>query len=238
MDAHLTQEESRGNWRNGYTDQTVRTALGPVAVKPTRDHNGSFDMAIIKKWERSLALELECQILHLYGKGTSYEDIGDHRKKMYGMNYPQSLISSITDRVFEEIETWRNRPLEEVYVVIYLDAVHYKVRENRKVLTKAVYSVFGVRMDGEREVLGLFIGEAEGARHWARVLENIKDRGVKDVLFFSVDGLNGFSEAIKSVFPRAVVQRCIVHGAHQLEVRLLEGLQESLPRTAFDLQAG
>ncbi len=111
--------------------------------------------------------------------------------------------------MFEEIETWRNRPLEEVYVVIYLDAVHYKVRENRKVLTKAVYSVYGVRMDGERDVLGLFIGDAEGARHWARVLENIKDRGVKDVLFFSVDGLNGFSEATKAT--RAVVQRCIVH---------------------------
>ncbi|MBK7287302.1 MAG: transposase [Flavobacteriales bacterium] len=114
---------------------------------------------------------------HLYGKGTSYEDIGDHLKKMYGVSYSPSFISSITDRVFEEIETWRNRPLEEVYVVIYLDAVHYKVRENRKVLTKAVYSVYGVRMDGERDVLGLFIGDAEGARHWARVLENIRTAG-------------------------------------------------------------
>jgi len=211
MDAHLDQEKKRSNRRNGYTDKTVRTALGPVLVRPPRDRNGSFEPTIIKKWDRSLAPELENQILHLYGKGTSYEDIGDHLKKMYGVSYSPSFISSITDRVFEEIETWRNRPLEEVYVVIYLDAVHYKVRENRKVLTKAVYSVYGVRMDGERDVLGLFIGDAEGARHWARVLENIKDRGVKDVLFFSVDGLNGFSEAIQGVFTRAVVQRCIVH---------------------------
>ncbi|MBK7288624.1 MAG: transposase [Flavobacteriales bacterium] len=148
---------------------------------------------------------------------------------MYGASSSPAFSSSITDRVFEESATCRNRPLEKVYGGIYLDAVHYKVRENRKVLTKAVYSVYGVRMDGERDVLGLFIGDAEGARHWARVLENIKDRGVKDVLFFSVDGLNGFSEAIQGVFTRAVVQRCIVHMVRQLEVRLLEGLQDSLP---------
>ena len=166
---------------------------------------------IVKKWERSLAPELEQQILYLYGTGNSYEDIGEHLQQMYGVAYSPSFLSSITDRVFSEIEPWRNRPLEETYFVIYLDAIHYKVRENRKVVTKAVYSVYGVNMDGERDVLGLFIGEAEGARHWARVLENIRDRGVKDVFFFCVDGLNGFSEAIAGIFPVAIIQRCIVH---------------------------
>lgn len=211
MEAHLGDADQVGNRRNGYTQKTVRTALGPVVVDPPRDRHGSFEPAIIQKWDRSLAPELECQILHLYGKGTSYEDIRDHLKQMYGVAYSPSVLSAITDRVHQEIEAWRSRPLEELYFIIYLDAIHYKVRENRQVVTKAVYSVYGVNMEGEREVLGLFIGEAEGARHWARLLENIKDRGVKDVLFFCVDGLNGFTQAIEGVFPQSIVQRCIVH---------------------------
>jgi len=211
MTAHMGSEAGLGNKRNGYTDKTIRTALGPVSVKPPRDRKGSFEPVIIKKWERSLAPELEQQVLYLYGTGNSYENIGEHLKQMYGVAYSPAFLSNVTDRVFAEIEQWRNRPLEEQYFAIYLDAIHYKVRENRKVVTKAVYSVYGVNMEGERDVLGLFIGEAEGARHWARVLENIRDRGVKDVFFFCVDGLNGFSEAIASIFPVAITQRCIVH---------------------------
>ena len=211
MTARMGSEAGLGNKRNGYTDKTIRTALGPVSVKPPRDRKGSFEPVIIKKWERSLAPELEQQVLYLYGTGNSYENIGEHLKQMYGVAYSPAFLSNVTDHVLAEIEQWRNRPLEEQYFAIYLDAIHYKVRENRKVVTKAVYSVYGVNMEGERDVLGLFIGEAEGARHWARVLENIKDRGVKDVFFFCVDGLNGFSEAIASIFPVAITQRCIVH---------------------------
>lgn len=211
MTAHLEGADQSGNRRNGYTEKTVRTALGPVAVKPPRDRKGDYEPAIIKKWDRSLAPELECQIMHLFGKGNSYEDIRDHLQRMYGVTYSPSSITAITDRVHEQIQAWRNRPLEETYFIIYLDAIHYKVRENRQVVTKAVYSVYGVDMEGQRDVLGLFIGEAEGARHWARVLENIKDRGVKDVLFFCVDGLNGFSQAIEGIYPMSIVQRCIVH---------------------------
>jgi len=211
MAAHLESEAGLGNRRNGYTDKTLRTALGPVSVKPPRDRHGSFEPVIIKKWERSLAPELERQVLYLYGTGNSYETIGEHLQQMYGVSYSPSFLSTVTDRVFAEIEQWRSRPLEETYFAIYLDAIHYKVRENRKVVTKAVYSVYGVNMEGERDVLGLFIGEAEGARHWARVLENIRDRGVKDVFFFCVDGLNGFCQAIAGIFPVAITQRCIVH---------------------------
>lgn len=211
ISAHLSTQGNAGNRRNGHTGKTLRTALGPVEVRPPRDRQGSFEPVIVKKWERSLAPELERQVLHLYGMGTSYEDIQAHLKQMYGVNYSPSFLSHVTDGVYEEIEQWRNRPLEERYFAIYLDAIHYKVRENRKVLTKAVYSVYGITLDGERDVLGLFIGESEGARHWARVLENIRDRGVKDVFFFCVDGLNGFSQAIQGIFPRAIVQRCVVH---------------------------
>ena len=211
MAAHLGSEAGLGNRRNGSTEKTLRTALGPVPVRPPRDRQGSFEPVIVKKWERSLAPELEQQVLYLYGTGNSYKDIGEHLRQMYGVAYSPAFLSKVTDRVFSEIEQWRNRPLEETYFAIYLDAIHYKVRESRKVVTKAVYSVYGVNMEGERDVLGLFIGEAEGARHWARVLENIRDRGVKDVFFFCVDGLNGVSQAIASIFPVAIIQRCIVH---------------------------
>lgn len=208
---HLTQSEPSGNRRNGHTKKTIRTGLGPIDVHPPRDRNGSFEPELIRKWERSLAPELESQILTLYAVGTSHLDISEHMRKMYGVNYSPSFISSVTDRVLEEITVWKSRPLDEVYAIIYLDAIHFKVRENRQVMTKAVYTVFGVDLEGERDVLGLFIGQSEGARHWGRVLENIKDRGVKDVFFFCVDGLNGFGQSIEDIFPRSIVQRCIVH---------------------------
>lgn len=208
---HLSQDDAPANRRNGYTKKTIRTGLGPVEVSPPRDRNGSFEPALIKKWERDLAPELESQILALYAMGTSNLDISEHMRKMYGLDYSASFISSVTDQVLEEITAWKARPLDEVYAVIYLDAIHFKVRENRQVVTKAVYTVFAVNLEGERDVLGLFIGQSEGARYWVRVLENIRDRGVKDVFFFCVDGLNGFSEAIESIFPQSIVQRCIVH---------------------------
>ena len=208
---HISNHSTGPNRRNGYTSKKIKTGLGELQINPPRDREGSFEPTIIKKWDRSLAPELESQILSLYAIGTSYQDISEHMKKMYGLSYSPSFISSVTDRVREEITEWKNRPLDEVYAIIYLDAIHYKVRENRQVKTKAVYSVLGITLEGEREVLGLFIGEAEGARYWAGVLENIKDRGVKDVFFFCVDGLNGFSKAIESVYPKSIVQRCIVH---------------------------
>jgi len=211
MSEHLKEQEGEPNRRNGYTKKTLRTGLGEIEVRPPRDRKGNFEPELVKKWERNLAPELESQILTLYSMGTSYRDISEHMKKMYGLNYSPSLISSVTDRVLDEITAWKTRPLDELYAIIYLDAIHFKVRENRQVVTKAVYTVYGVNLDGERDVLGLFIGQSEGARHWSRVLENIKERGVKDVFFFCVDGLNGFSEAIESIYPRSIVQRCIVH---------------------------
>jgi putative transposase len=208
---HISNTELEDNRRNGSTQKKIRTGLGDVNVQPPRDRNGSFNPQIIKKWERQIAPELEGQILSLYAIGTSTRDISEHMNKMYGVTYSPSFISGITDRIIDEVEIWKSRPLDDLYAIIYLDAIHFKVRENRKVVTKAVYTVFGVDMDGQRDVLGLYIGQSEGARHWGRILENIRERGVKDVIFFCVDGLAGFSEVIEDVYPRSLVQRCIVH---------------------------
>lgn len=208
---HLGRDDNSSNRKNGYTSKKVNTGLGPVRVSPPRDRDGTFEPMVIGKWDRHMAPELERQILALYGRGNSYSDIRDHFRSMYGIDYSESFLSKITDRVHEEIRVWKNRPLERCYVVIYLDAIHFKVREDRKVLTKAVYSVLGVDQDGNRDVLCIEIGQSEGARHWARVLESLRDRGVEDVLFFCVDGLKGFSNAIEAVYPQSIVQRCIVH---------------------------
>ena len=211
VEEHISETKSAGNRRNGSTFKKLKTSLGEIPLSPPRDRNGTFEPQIISKWERSLAPELEQQMLSLYAIGTSYADISEHFKKMYGVSYSPSFITSVTNKVIDEIEAWKSRPLEDVYSIIYLDAIHFKVRENRKVVTKAVYTVFGVNMEGERDVLGLYIGESEGARQWGRILENIRERGVKDAIFFCVDGLKGFKEVIGSIYPRSHVQRCIVH---------------------------
>lgn len=210
MDDHMS-EENIPNRRNGHTSKQVQTSLGNVNLAPPRDRNGSFEPKVVGKWERRIAPEIENQILTLYGMGNSYQDISNFIEQMYGVKYSTSLISNVTDRVWEEVNLWRKRPLNTCYALIYLDAIHYKVRDNGRVVTKAIYTAFGVDLEGERDVLGLYIDQAEGARFWGRVLEDIRDRGVEDVLFFSIDGLKGFSEVIQSVFPQSIIQRCIVH---------------------------
>jgi transposase-like protein len=199
------------NRRNGHTSKVVKTGLGEIEVNPPRDRNGEFTPHLIGKWERGLAPEIEEQIISMYGMGTSYADIRAQMKRMYGMDYSESFISRVTDRVSEEMEVWKSRPLAGLYCIVYLDAIHYRIRQDRKVKTNAVYSVMGVDQEGNRDVLGIYIDEAEGAKYWARVLENLKDRGVEDVIFFCIDGLTGFPEAIHSVYPQSIVQRCIVH---------------------------
>lgn len=208
---HILNTKSENNRRNGSTKKKLQTGLGEIEVKPPRDRQGTFSPQIVKKWERQIAPELEEQILSLYAIGTSTRDISEHLDKMYGVKYSASFISDITNRIVDEVEAWKSRPLEDIYAIVYLDAIHFKVRENRKVITKAVYTVFGVNMDGQRDVLGLYIGQSEGAKHWGRILENIRERGVKDVLFFCVDGLVGFTAVIEEIYPRALIQRCIVH---------------------------
>ena len=154
---------------------------------------------------------LDQQILELYSLGNSYEDIQIHLKQMYGVELSKGQISAITDRVWTKVTQWQSRALQSLYIVIFLDAIHFKVREDGVVKSKAVYTVYGVDSEGNRDVLALKIGQAESAKEWGRILDSIKDRGVDDVLFFAVDGLSGFKEAILAVFPEAIVQRCVVH---------------------------
>ena len=210
LSAHI-RETKPSNRRNGHTAKQIKTGLGEVEIRPPRDREGSFDPKVLAKWERNLAPEIENQIISMYGIGSSYADISAHIKRMYGLSYSPSFISSVPDRVYTEIETWKTRALEEVYAIIYLDAIHFKVREDRTIKSKAVYTVLGVDLEGNRDVLGIYIGQSEGSKHWGRVLESIRDRGVKDVIFFCIDGLRGFPDVILEIYPQSIIQRCIVH---------------------------
>lgn len=213
MDAHLSQDRQTGqsNRRNGSTSKQLRTQLGEVQIYPPRDRQGSFEPQLVGKWERNLQSGLDQQVLELYSLGNSYGDIQMHLQRMYGVEMSVGQLSSITDRVWSEIRQWQQRALKSFYIVVFLDAIHFKVRENGVVVSKAVYTVYGVDAQGYRDVLAIQVGGEEGAKQWGRTLEHLKDRGIEDVLFFCVDGLSGFKEAILSVFPQSTVQRCIVH---------------------------
>jgi putative transposase len=213
MDDHLRSGGSsqKGNRRNGHTGKIVRSPAGPLDINTPRDRLGEHEPQLIKKWERELGNGLDEIILSLYARGHSIEDVRYQLRRIYGLEVSAGAVSAVTDRVWQEIVEWQQRPLEGFYTVIFLDAVHYKVRQDGQVITKAIYTVYGLTAEGERDVLGLYLGEAEGARQWGLILEDIRKRGVEDVLFFCVDGLSGFAEAIGEVYPRAIVQRCIVH---------------------------
>jgi putative transposase len=213
LDEHLTIEKESGlkNRRNGHTRKKIDTSLGPVEISPPRDRESNFEPQIVGKWDRQLGTGVDHQILHLYASGNSVLDIQYHLQKIYGLEYSAGAISMITDRVMDEVLSWQQRPLAPMYVAVFLDAIHYKIRDEGRVQTNAIYTVFGVDVEGKRDVLGLYIGEHEGAQHWGRILEDIQRRGVEDVLFFCVDGLKGFNEAIRQVYPLSFIQRCIVH---------------------------
>jgi putative transposase len=199
-----------GNHRNGSTQKTVQTELGPVAVKTPRDRNGSFEPKLVAKRQTRLA-GLDERILGLYAGGMSVRDIATHLRDLYGAEIGRDTISRVTDAVLEDVNLWRTRPLEAVYPIVYFDALMVKVREDRSVRTRACYLAVGVTVEGDREVLGLWWQETEGAKFWLAVLNDIHQRGVADVLICCVDGLTGFPEAIEAVFPAAWVQTCIVH---------------------------
>ncbi|MFM7401340.1 MAG: IS256 family transposase, partial [Bacteroidota bacterium] len=213
MNAHLKQERLAGvkNRRNGHTSKQLDTELGPVLISPPRDREGNFEPQLVGKWSRQLGTGLDRQILMMYAHGNSYGDIQAQLRQLYGLEYSTASITEVTEQVWVEVAAWQQRTLERFYSVIFLDAIHFTTREGGKAVKKAVYSVYGVDAQGERDVLGIYIRDAEGAKDWGRVLEDLRRRGVEDVLFFCVDGLSGFSEAIWEVFPQSFVQRCIVH---------------------------
>jgi putative transposase len=199
-----------GNHRNGHTAKTVKTELGPVAVKTPRDRHGTFEPKLVGKRQTRLA-GLDEKILALYAGGMTVRDISAHLAELYGIEIGRDTISTVTDAVLADVEAWRTRPLEQVYPIVYFDALRVKVREDRSVRNLACYLALGVTVDGEREVLGIWWQETEGAKFWLAVLNDLRRRGVQDVLIACVDGLKGFPEAIEATFPHAWVQTCIVH---------------------------
>lgn len=209
MQAHVDQ--NRPNRRNGSNIKRVKTGHGPIEVEMPRDRDGSFEPKLIGKRQTSLGEGLDNRILSLYSKGMSYEDIQEHLEDLYGLEISTGQLSAITDKILPLIEQWRSRPLEPVYAFVWLDAVHFKVRQDGKVISKAAYNILAVDLQGRKDLLGIYIGDAESARFWLSTLTDLQNRGVKDLLICSIDNLSGFGDAIETVFPQADVQLCLVH---------------------------
>lgn len=198
------------NYRNGYSQKTIKSQLGEVQVKIPRDRNGEYEPRIIEKYNRN-ADGMEEKILSLYSCGMSQRDIAEQIKNLYDVEISPELVSKISEKIMPEVTAWQNRPLENVYPFVFMDAIHYKVREDHQIVTKAAYVVLGITMDGCKDILGIWIGEHESSKFWLSVLNDLKSRGVLDVYLFCVDGLKGFREAIAGVYPKAQIQRCIIH---------------------------
>ncbi|HYK44275.1 MAG TPA: IS256 family transposase, partial [Parafilimonas sp.] len=212
LDAHLQDTRKlQKNRRNGHGRKNLLSPLGGFEIFSPRDRNATFEPKIIEKRQHKITSDIDAQILALYGRGMSYSDIQSHLSEMYGIDVSEGTISSITDRIIPAIKEWQNRPLENVYPVIWLDAMHFKVRENGVVKTKAIYSILGVTVDGQKEVIGIYFGDHESSSFWRQVLYELNQRGVQDVFVACIDNLKGFAEAIEDVFPQTDVQLCLVH---------------------------
>ena len=198
------------NYRNGYSKKTAKTQLGEIEVKVPRDRNGEYEPKIIGKYSRNVD-GMEEKILSLYACGLSQRDIAEQIKNLYDVEISPELVSKISEKIMPEVNDWQNRPLESVYPFVFMDAIHYKVKENHQYITKAAYVVLGITMEGSKDILGIWIGEHESSKFWLNVLTELKSRGVRDVYLFCVDGLAGFREAIEAVYPSAGIQRCIIH---------------------------
>ena len=209
MQAHVNV--NRPNRRNGKGGKRVKTTHGPLEVEVPRDRDGTFNSELLPKRRTTLGDGLDNKILALYGLGMSYSDIRAHLAEMYGLNVSEATLSTITDKVMDELGQWQHRQLDPVYPFVWLDALHYKVRHEGRVVSRALYTVLALGMDGRKELLGLYVSEAEGARFWLGVLTELQQRGVGDILVASIDNLSGFAEAIETVFPQTDVQLCLVH---------------------------
>jgi len=194
LDSHLAREVT-ANRKNGKSKKTIRRLDGSFELKTPRDRSGTFEPQFIRKHQTTLSDEIEHKILSLYGLGMSYRDITSHIKEMYGIELSTGTLSAVTDRILEKVSQWRSRPLERIYPIVWLDAIHYKIRQEGKVVTKAIYTLLGINLEGHKEVLGLYLSESEGATFWLQVLSDLSNRGIEDILIACVDGLKGFPEA-------------------------------------------
>src|SRR5665647_137381 len=204
------KSKQTSNSRNGHSKKKVTSDQGPMDLKIPRDREGEFSPQVVKKHENDVS-GIEDQILSMYAKGMSVRDIQDHLQNIYGIEASPTLISRITDRIMPLVTEWQNRPLEPVYAIVFMDAVHFKVRTDGRIINKAAYVAIGINLDGKKDVLGIWIGENESAKYWLNIINELKNRGVKDILIASIDGLSGFSEAIRAAFPETEIQRCIIH---------------------------
>ena len=207
---HAPEGRNSGNSRNGKTRKTVTTESGAIELEVPRDRNGAFEPQIVPKSRRRLE-GFDEKVIALYARGMTTREIQGHLQELYGVEVSPSLISNVTDAVLEEVQAWQSRPLESVYPLLFLDALHVKMRTSGHVESCAVYLALGINHDGTKELLGLWIGESEGAKFWLGVLTELRNRGLQDVLIASIDGLKGFPEAIEAVFPKTQVQLCIIH---------------------------
>jgi transposase-like protein len=210
VEQHLAQE-IKPNRRNGYTRKTIKAASGNFELDTPRDRAGTFEPQIIRKNQTYLTDELERKIIALFAQGMSYQAIREYVQDMYGMEVSSGTVNAITDKLLPELKAWQERPLEPIYPLVWLDAIHYKIKENGHFIQKAVYTILGLNIDGKKELLGLYLSETEGARYWLSVLTDLHNRGVKDILIACVDGLTGFPEAISTIYPQTEVQLCIIH---------------------------
>ena len=197
--------------RNGHSKKTLRTSFGDTTIQIPRDRKGEFDPVILRKNQTSISQDVEAKIISMYAKGMSTTDIGDHIRDIYGIEVSESTVSRITDKVLPEAREWQQRPLESIYAVMFMDAIHYHVRSEGQIVKKAVYIAIGIDLSGRKDVLGMWVGENESAKYWATVLNSLRNRGVEDVFIACTDNLTGFANAIEAVFPRADIQNCIIH---------------------------
>ncbi len=212
LTGHLDEDERlSGNRRNGKTSKDIKTSSGIISVQTPRDRNATFEPDIIRKRETILAESLESKIIGMYGLGMSLRDISKHIKDMYDTEISHTTLSIITDKIIPEVKEWQSRPLESLYTIVWLDAMHYKVKEDHRMVSHAVYNILGINRDGRKELLGMYVSQSEGANFWLGVLTDLQNRGVKDILIACIDNLNGFPEAVSTVFPKVEIQTCIVH---------------------------
>lgn len=199
------------NSRNGHSSKTMKTSFGEIDIDVPRDRKGEFEPQLIKKQQTSLSGDIEEKILSMYAKGMTTRDIDAHIREIYGLEVSDSTVSRITDKILPIVKEWQQRPLEEVYAVVFLDAIHYHVRSEGQIVKKAVYIAIGINMSGIKEVLGMWVGENESAKYWLSILNGLRNRGVEDILIACVDGLTGFDNAIEAVYPKTEIQQCIIH---------------------------
>ena len=221
LDAELDEElgysrydyknKDTDNSRNGHSSKTLKTSFGEVDIDVPRDRKGEFDPVILKKNQTSISQDIEEKILSMYAKGMTTSDIETHIRDIYGLQISDTTISRITDKILPIAKEWQQRPLEPIYAVVFLDAIHYHVRSEGQIVKKAVYIAIGINLDGKKDVLGMWVGENESAKYWASVLNGLRNRGVEDIFIACTDNLTGFDAAIEAVFPQTEIQNCIIH---------------------------